>query len=178
MTWARSMAEGGCFLIWIFLSIKVLSKSCNCNIADPALLISSGHVNVVCFAWFYWHNVSLKCHHSSLNSSRVSLMEYPSTASWKWPSDHPRNILCTESWHCLYSDNDFWLQICHKKHKSSDKLKMFSAIKAVRKCRCVQCSKCQDPQQKWSVQCRERYQRASSWFSIYINKLSRVLEKN
>jgi hypothetical protein len=37
----------------------------------------------------------------------------------------------------MYSNNDFWLKMGQKEYKSPEKLKMFSADKAVRKSRWV-----------------------------------------
>jgi len=50
ITWARSVTGGECFLTWIFLGIKVLSKSYTCRSAELALRISFGHINVILLA--------------------------------------------------------------------------------------------------------------------------------
>ena len=129
--------------------------------------ISFGHTNVVLLAKCQF-KVQVIYHLTAVNC--FSLREDPSTASWKQHSDHLRNVLCTASWNCMYSNNDFWLKMGQKEHKSSEKLKMFSADKAVRKSRWVWCNpkkclKCEDPHWKWDVQCTDRYQTVSSWLS-------------
>ena len=50
ITWAGSMIGGECFPIWIFLSIKVLSKNYIYRTAGWAFRISFGHINVVLLA--------------------------------------------------------------------------------------------------------------------------------